>query len=76
MFEQKTDWKVPAYVVGGLIGVVVGVVSAHFYTQSVEENQPGARPVKLETGDLLKLGLAAVGMVRLVSDIGARDNNG
>lgn len=72
--RDNKPWKMPTYVLGGVLGVVIGVLSAHFYAQSVEENQPGSKPVKLDTGDMIRLGLAAIGMVRMVSDIGARDS--
>ena len=69
--SQKSEWKPVAYLLGALIGVVVGLLSAHFYTRAVEENTDGERP-HIHTGDIFALGMTMLSLVRHVTDLGAR----
>ncbi|MHB8625164.1 MAG: hypothetical protein ACYDBJ_07825 [Aggregatilineales bacterium] len=72
--SQKSDWKPLAYLIGGVIGIVVGLLSAHLYTRAVEENNNGEQP-ELGTGDVFGLGMATLALVRHVTDLGARGTN-
>ena len=72
--SQRSDWKSLVYLIGGAIGIVVGLLSAHLYTRAVEENNDGEQP-QLGTGDVFALGMATLALVRHVTDLGARGNN-
>jgi hypothetical protein len=61
----------PIYLIGAVLGVVLGFIGAHMYVQSVEENNAGERP-RLESGDALKLGLLAITVLRQITDLGAK----
>jgi hypothetical protein len=68
---KDDNWKAPAYITGGILGLIFGVLTAHFYARTVEESTPsGDPPNKITTGDIFKLGLTAVGLMRSVSDLG------
>ncbi len=70
--NNNTNWRVPIYAIGAVIGLALGFLSAHLYAQSVEENHGvGVRP-QVETGDMFRLGLAAVALMRQITDLGAR----
>ena len=62
-----------AYVAGGAIGLVTGLLAARMYTQSAGANNAVAKvPNKLEATDLFPIGLALIALVRQASDLGAR----
>lgn len=74
--DENTNWKKgPVYLVGGLLGAVAGFVSAYLYTRTAEENTPGTPPARITTGDLFKLSLAAITLIRQISDLGLRKSN-
>ncbi len=61
----------PVYLIGAVLGVILGFLAAHMYVQSVEENNDGVRP-RLESGDAIKLGLTAITVLRQITDLGAK----
>jgi hypothetical protein len=63
----------PVYLIGSVLGVILGFVAAHLYVQAVEENNNGVRP-RLESGDAIKLGLLAITVMRQITDLGAKAN--
>jgi len=72
--QNNQEWKSLAYVVGLIGGLVIGLLSAHLYTQAVEENQDGERP-KVGVGEVFMLGTAALALIRQVTDLGARNSS-
>lgn len=69
----NANWKMPVYVIGAIIGGVIGVVSAYLYARTVDEKQPGHTPPgRPSTGDLFKLTLSVVALVRSISDLGTK----
>ena len=71
MPNNNPNWKYPIYAIGAAIGLIVGFLSAHLYTRAVEENSSGVVP-QVEASDAFRLGLAAVALVRQITDLGAR----
>jgi hypothetical protein len=67
----RRNWKMPIYLIGGAIGALLGFLSAHFYTRSAEENNGGQPPKPISTADLFRLSLAAIALLRQISDLGA-----
>lgn len=60
------------YLWGALIGLGLGLVSAHLYGRAVEESSEGKNlPANLSAGDSVKLGLLLLGIVRQVADFGS-----
>lgn len=72
--QRTDDWKVPFYAIGAVIGLVLGFLAAHMYTQAVDENHGGVMP-KVETQDAFKLGLAGVALLRQITDLAAKGNS-
>lgn len=66
----RSDWKTPAYLIGGLVGALLGFLSAHFYTRSAEENNAGQPPKPISTTDVFRLSLAAIALLRQIADLG------
>ena len=73
---SNNNWKTLVYLIGAIAGIATGLMAARMYTQSVESNrlpaESGKPPAKLEVVDVLKLGIAIMGLVRQISDLGAR----
>lgn len=71
--SKDKPWKPAAYVTGGVVGLLLGVVSAHLYAQSVEENTlDDEPPARIGTADIFKIGLTAFGLLRSISDLGSK----
>jgi hypothetical protein len=64
--SQNESWKNKILVVGGLIGALVGVGAAFLYVRTAEE---AGGPREVSTGQVLKLAVAALGVVRQVSQL-------
>lgn len=56
---------------GGLLGAVFGLLAAYFYSRANEEEARSSGQVKrASTGEMLGLGLAALGIVRQIAEMG------
>lgn len=66
----RSDWKTSTYMIGGVIGALLGFLSAHFYTRSAEENNAGLPPRPISTADVFRLSLAAIALLRQIADLG------
>jgi hypothetical protein len=69
---QEGDWRPKVFVFGGLIGAVVGLLSAYLYVRASEERGDSEPPEVPGTGDAVRLGTALLAIVRTVSEWGAR----
>ena len=72
--QQPIDdnWKRSVYVLGAAVGTLFGLVSAYLYTRASEESadHPGGKPRPVPTRHLISLALAALGLMRQISEIG------
>ena len=66
------SWKTQSYLVGVIGGLLLGLLSAYLYVRATEENMTGDRPQRVKTGDLMKLTLALLAMIRQIADLGDR----
>ena len=66
------NWKTTTLLAGGVLGLVTGLAAAYMYVRTAEENNTEGMPAKVETADAFKLGLAAVALVRQISDLAVR----
>lgn len=62
---------VRSYIFGSIIGLLGGLVSAYFYNRAAEEEirATGKEP-EITTGQLLTIGLAGMGMLRQLTQLG------
>lgn len=66
--QQDDSWKVKTYVIGGLVGAALGLTTAFLLAHSAEQKQQG--PPQVAAGDILKLGVAVIGVMRGVAALG------
>ena len=67
----EINWRTKAYVVGGLVGVLVGVGAAYLYVSAAEQ---GEETPDLKPGEAVGIGLAVLALLRQISGIRAGDD--
>lgn len=65
---QDDNWKAKTYLIGALIGAGVGLTTAALLAKSSDENLGG--PPRISSGDLLKLSIGVLGMMRGIAALG------
>jgi hypothetical protein len=55
---------------GVLLGAAVGLMSAYLFVRSAEENPETGRPEPIQTGTLITLVLAILGLMRQIAESG------
>ncbi|MDX2160794.1 MAG: hypothetical protein SF162_05665 [bacterium] len=71
--NQEGNWKTQTYLLGVIGGTLFGLVAAFFYNRAAEDDTTKnhlARPNRVQTGDLLGLGLAMLAIFRQVAELG------
>lgn len=63
--------KSRVYLYGGLLGFGVGLLAAHLYGRSIQENVKEGEEKSLTVNDTIKLGMLILSIVRQVADFGA-----
>ncbi|NDJ76273.1 MAG: hypothetical protein GYB65_08430 [Chloroflexi bacterium] len=70
---DQENWKAQVYMMGGIAGLIVGLLSAYFYARVSEES--GKVPERIKTMDALRLGVALMAIVRQITDLGSKDGD-
>lgn len=69
--QSNDSWKSQSYLIGGVAGLLFGLVSAYMYTRAAYDNgQPSDGANRVQTGDVIGLGLAALAIIRQVAEMG------
>jgi F0F1-type ATP synthase assembly protein I len=71
--RQEANWKTQSYLIGVIGGTILGVIAAYFYTRAATDDtqRTGLQsPNRVQTGDLLGLGLAILAILRQVAELG------
>ncbi len=70
--NQTANWKPQTYTLGAVIGAVFGFLAAYLYARAAEEDaeRNGGKPKPVGTGEMIGLGLAALGLIRQISEMG------
>jgi len=69
--ESEFDWRTKAYVLGGIIGAVVGVGAAYMYVSSAEREK---RKPELQASEAVGIGLAVLAMLRQIAGLHGGDD--
>jgi hypothetical protein len=64
METRTLDWRVKAFLVGGLVGTAFGLTAAYLYVQSIEKE--GTTP-ELQPREAVSIGLSALAVLRQVA---------
>ncbi len=67
--DESNNWKTQVMVIGGVLGVLAGLGAAYIMIRRAEEAE--TRP-QLTTGDGVKIGMGLAGVLKLISDLGAK----
>ena len=67
------SWRTRTLMMGGIVGAVLGLLSAYLYLRAAEEtHEPGESPGGPEPRDAAKLGVALLAIVRTIAEWGRR----
>lgn len=74
--RRQTDSPVQNYLVGVIVGGLFGLLSAYFYSRASEDDRirTGGSGKRISTGEVLGLLVAAVAMVRQITEMGRGPN--
>jgi hypothetical protein len=64
---MKEDWKSKAYLTGGILGCLIGILAAFLMVRKAE--QQNSQP-RLDAGDGVKVGLGVLTLLKLIVDTG------
>jgi H+/Cl- antiporter ClcA len=70
--NQPPRWKPQTYTLGAVVGAVFGFLAAYLYARAAEESaeRSGGKPQSPGTGELIGLGLAALALIRQITELG------
>lgn len=69
---EEMGWQPRVYAVGGVVGLALGLLTAYFYVRAVEEKGTDVTPETPSAGDTIRLGVSLLGIVRTITEWGAR----
>lgn len=69
---RDTSWSQRIYVLGGLLGLALGLLSAYFYVQASRQSHGDMAPEPPSAGDTIRLGVSLMGIIRTITDWGGR----
>jgi hypothetical protein len=64
--SENSSWKNKILILGGLIGALLGLAAGFLYVRMAEE---AGGPREVSTGQVVKLAIAALGLVRQASQL-------
>ncbi|PMB48317.1 hypothetical protein CEN41_01940 [Fischerella thermalis CCMEE 5330] len=68
--NRDDSWKSRTYIMGLILGAAIGLMSAYLFVRSAEENPETGRPEPIQTGTLITLLLAILGLMRQIAESG------
>lgn len=68
--DETENWELRVLAVGGILGAVVGLLTSWLLIRTSREARSG--PPAITTGDAIKVGITAIGLVRSIAALGDR----
>ncbi len=68
--NKSSSWKTQTYIIGAAAGILFGLLSAYLYNRSASDYGPTDGQNRVQTGEVLGLGLALLGIIRQVTEMG------
>lgn len=69
--KQVSNWKTQSYIIGAAAGILLGLFSAYMYNRAAsDQGSPLDGRNRVQTGEVLGLGLALLGIIRQVTEMG------
>lgn len=66
--DDRGNWEMRVLVSGGILGAIVGLVTSWLLIRTSREVRGG--PPAISTGDAIKVGVTAIGLVRSIASLG------
>lgn len=66
--SDSDNWKMTSYIIGGIVGATVGFTTAVMLVRRSDEKHSG--PPEIEVTEVLKLSIAAIGLIRGIAALG------
>lgn len=67
--EESQNWKRNVMILGAAVGLMTGLGAAYLYIKRADEM---AEKPRLTSGEGMKLGLGVVGILKLITELGAK----
>ena len=68
--EKTEGWETRVLLIGGALGAVIGLLTSWLLIRTSRETRGG--PPAITTGDAIKVGITAIGLVRSIAALGDR----
>ena len=69
---NEENWRTRVFAVGGLIGEILGLISAYLYVRAADQKYGGEQPPEApQTGDAVRLGMSLLGIIRTITEWGS-----
>jgi hypothetical protein len=68
--NKASSWKTQTYIIGTAAGILFGLLSAYLYNRAASDYGPSDGQNRVQTGEVLGLGLALLGIIRQVTEMG------
>ena len=69
---MDSNWRTKAFIVGGVVGALLGVGAAYIYINAAEQSDEAP---ELSPGTAVTIGLSLLALLRQVAAIGEGDND-
>ncbi|HVU14897.1 MAG TPA: hypothetical protein VHD90_26665 [Phototrophicaceae bacterium] len=68
--RNSNGMKTQVYIIGAAAGILFGLLSAYMYNRAATDYGPSDGQNRVQTGEVLGLGLALLGIIRQVTEMG------